>query len=97
MDGKTIIAAATAQDEEIRASFDKIAWVSVGQKPNLRELQDLIHVQLAGARLPGSATSPELAIMAIRSAAKGSKVLLVLDDVWDAKHAKSLNCVDRVD
>ena len=32
--------------------------------------------------------------MAIRSAAKGTNVLLVLDDVWDPKHEKPLNCID---
>ena len=30
----------------------------------------------------------------LRQAAKGKRVLLVLDDCWDAKHGELLNCVD---
>ena len=30
----------------------------------------------------------------LRQAARGIKVLLVLDDCWEEKHAKLLNCVD---
>ena len=31
---------------------------------------------------------------ALRDAAKGRSVLLVLDDVWDPQHEKPLNCID---
>ena len=41
--GKTTIAAALIEDEDIRKSFDRIVWVSVGQEPDIRELQDSIH------------------------------------------------------
>ena len=34
------------------------------------------------------------AVQVLREAAKGVKALLVLDDVWDAKHAAVLNVVD---
>jgi len=44
--GKTIIAAALAQDEDVRRSFEKIVWVSVGQNPNIRELQESVHEQV---------------------------------------------------
>ena len=44
--GKTTIAAALVADVEILSSFEKIVWVSVGQEPDFRELQDSIHHQL---------------------------------------------------
>ena len=39
--GKTTIAAALVHDEEVRETFAKIVWVSVGQHPNIRELQEV--------------------------------------------------------
>ena len=49
---------------------------------------------MAGERLPATATSSDLAAMSIRLAAKGHKVMLVLDDVWHASHERPLNCLD---
>ena len=86
--GKTTIAAALVHDEEIRASFEKIVWVSVGQEPDIRELQESIHGQMTGEVIPPSAATPELVQKALRDAAATSKTLLVLDDVWDPKHEK---------
>ena len=88
--GKTTIAAALVQDPEIRASFEKIVWVSVGQEPSIHELQESIHEQLCGSAIPSEATSPTLILTALHDAAKGSSVLLVLDDVWDPLHEKPL-------
>ena len=31
----------------------------------------------------------------LKAAAKGMKILLILDDVWDAKHEKPLNIIDQ--
>ena len=50
--GKTTIAAALVKDPEIRASFEKIVWVSVGQEPDIRELQESIYGQLSDATIP---------------------------------------------
>ena len=92
--GKTTIAAALVHDEVVRASFEKIVWVSVGQEPDIRELQESIHGQMTGEVIPPSAATLELVQRALRDAAKKSKTLLVLDDVWDPKHEKPLNCID---
>ena len=78
--GKTTIASALVRDEVIRGSFEKLVWVSVGQQPDIRELQESIFGQLTRRSIPTSAKTPDLVEMAIRDAAKGSKVLLVLDD-----------------
>ena len=58
-------------------------------------LQESLHVQLAARRLPEAARTDErLALEALRKAAEGQDVLLVLDDVWVAKHAQPLNFID---
>ena len=92
--GKTTIAAALMHDESIRGSFEKLVWVTVGQEPDLRELQDSIFFQISGLHFPESVKQDDEAFKAIRDAAKGCKLLLVLDDVWDPKHEKPLNCID---
>ena len=66
----------------------------VGQEPDIRELQESVHGQLEGEAIPASATTPELVQKALRDAAKGSKILVVLDDIWIPIHEKLLNCID---
>ena len=39
---------------EVRSSFEKIVWVSVGQEPDIRELQGSIYYQLAAEELSSS-------------------------------------------
>ena len=92
--GKTTIAAALVADRGILQAFEKIVWVSVGQEPDIRELQDSIHHQLSKQHFAETVKSDADAFTALRDAAKSSKVLLVLDDVWDPKHEKPLNCID---
>ena len=92
--GKTTIAAALVNDEAIRGSYEKLAWVSVGQDPDIRELQDSLHHQLTGKHFDDEIKSDADAVTELRSAAKGLHILTVLDDVWDPKHEKPLNCID---
>ena len=81
-------------DDEVLSSFETIVWVSVGQEPDIRELQSSIHLQLTEAHLPEEVTKSDEAILVIRKAAKKRKCLLVLDDVWHAAHTTPLNFVD---
>ena len=92
--GKTTIAAALVHDKEIRRGFQRIVWVSVGQEPDMRELQESVHLQLTKAQIPESAKTAAMVHNALRDAAKGLNVLLVLDDVWEPQHEKPLNCID---
>ena len=82
--GKTTIAAALVHEVEVRSSFEKIVWVSVGQEPDIRELQDSIHFQLTKSFLPEDKTHDSEVPQVLRDAAKGVKLLLVLDDIWSA-------------
>ena len=57
-------------DAEILSSFAKIVWVSVGQEPDIRELQESIFVQLTDSAVPDSANTPAL-VMAAEEACLG--------------------------
>jgi WD40 repeat protein len=47
--GKTVLAAALAHDSEVRQAFpDGIYWLTIGQKPNLLDLQNQLLRQLTG-------------------------------------------------
>ena len=81
-------------DEDIRSSFEKIVWVSIGQEPDIRELQESLYEQIAGSVIPPDAKTPSLVFKALRDASKGCNMLLVLDDAWDAQTEKSLSCID---
>ena len=81
-------------DTSIREAFETIVWVSVGQEPDVRNLQDSIHHQLTKKHFGDNIKTEADAVTALGDAAAGSKVLLVLDDVWDPKHEKPLNCID---
>ena len=73
--GKTTIACALVEDEDIRKSFDRIVWVSVGQEPDLRELQDSIHFQLQASGLPENAKAQRDIMQALRNEAPPSLLL----------------------
>ena len=79
--GKTTLAAAIVHDKDIRIAFELVVWVSVGQEPNILQLQESMHEQLVKAKLPDNATTPALISAALRDASRGRTVLLVLDDV----------------
>ena len=84
--GKTTAAIALVMDEDIRKHFTKLLFISVGQEPEMRDLENSLHIQLTGKSLPETLTSPLEISAALRHAAKGFHVLQVIDDVWDAKH-----------
>ena len=93
--GKTLMAAQLIRDAEVGAVFHKLLWVSVGQEPDIIHLLRMLHYQLTSRHLPASALEDErFAVQAMREACKGIKALLVLDDIWDPKHAELLNVID---
>ena len=63
-------------------------------QPDTFELLRVLYYQLKSAKLPESVEKERDAAQELTEAARGVKVLLVLDDCWDEKHAKLLNCVD---
>jgi hypothetical protein len=92
--GKTTIAASLVYEHDVRSSFDTIAWVSLGQEPSVRELQNSIHFQLCKHDLPEQAKEQHAIFQALKDAAAGTNILLVLDDVWESAMEKPFNCID---
>ena len=74
----------------MRLYFEKIVWVSVGQTPNMLDLQNSIHTQLVGAGLPDEIKGETDVLAKLKELAKGVSLLLVLDDVWDVAHELAL-------
>jgi WD40 repeat protein len=88
--GKTVLAAALAHDSEVRQAFpDGIYWLTVGQTPNLLDLQNKLLRQLTGPKQ--TLTTEEEAKDALRDAIEGRGALVMLDDVWDAGHADAFS------
>jgi hypothetical protein len=93
--GKTTVAVLTVQDEAVRRHFVRIAWVSVGQTPSLMEMQKSIYEQLVGSAMEVKEDATiQTQLVELQTACQDQRWLLVLDDVWDSKHERSLNCID---
>ena len=94
--GKTTMAILTVQDEAVRRLFDRIGWVSVGQTPAVMTLQQALYRQLTDEPMDiAKDASIDSQCDALQKVCKGKHLLVVLDDVWDAKHEKALNCIDE--
>jgi len=88
--GKTVLAAALAHDLEVRQAFpDGIYWLTIGQKPNLLELQNQLLRQLTGSK--ETLTTEQEATGALREALEGRPALLVVDDAWTIDHADAFS------
>ncbi|KAL1503635.1 hypothetical protein AB1Y20_012109 [Prymnesium parvum] len=93
--GKSVLLASLARDIKLRAAFKRICCVSVGQSPDLLGVQSSLHRQLALKPLPDRCASDvNLALEALRIAARGTRTLLLLDDVWDKAHVGLLSFID---
>ena len=92
--GKTTAAAALVRDAEVSRAFSRVLWVSVSAEPDPLSLLRLLYFQLTSTKLPSHVETERDAAQILREAATGVKALLVLDDVWEAKHAELLNCTD---
>eukprot|EP01043_Picozoa_sp_COSAG02_P048239 COSAG02_NODE_4721_length_5052_cov_14.669695_3_plen_286_part_00 len=78
----------------IRERFDKIVWASLGQTPNLPVLQRVVYEQLTDGMWDMDADA-DLKMQRLGDAFHGKRVLLVLDDLWNADHEAQLNGIDR--
>ena len=53
---------------EILSSFEKVVWVSVGQEPDIRGLQNSVHFQLTESFIPDDKTHDDEILHALRNA-----------------------------
>jgi WD40 repeat protein len=87
--GKSVVAAAVARDRELRRAYpDGVIWVTVGQQPNLLQLQiDLARrLKLSEA---AQIDSVEAGKRILGEALAARALVLVLDDVWETQHAEA--------
>ena len=75
-------------DREVRAAFEKILWVNVGQEPGVRELLGSLLEQINERTLKPD-LSDQQAFAEVKKAAKGLNSLLVLDDVVSDQTVRS--------
>ena len=88
--GKTVLATALAKDEDVGKHFpDGIFWLTLGMQP------DIINRQLQLARNLGAQERSIVDVQDGRSYLSSLLVdracLIILDDVWDAKHIDAFN------
>ena len=84
--GKSVLAAALAQDPEIQERFsDGVLWTTLGQNPDLLSLLSS-WIQTLGDYNFRSTTVEAISIH-LRTLLHNKAALLVVDDVWDPNHA----------
>jgi hypothetical protein len=87
--GKSVLATALVLDAEVQARFaDGILWVTLGQNPNLQTMLGEWIRELDKSREAFSANTLESASRYLHSLLVERRVLLVVDDVWNAAHAE---------
>ncbi|WP_299289039.1 NB-ARC domain-containing protein, partial [Thermoflexus sp.] len=86
--GKSVLAAALAHDPQVQAAFpDGIVWLPIGRQPNLPARQEELYFFLTGQRENFRDEIQGRGFLA--SALAGKACLVILDDVWDARHAEA--------
>jgi tetratricopeptide (TPR) repeat protein len=83
--GKTTLAMALVQEDEIRNGFDVTLWASLGPQPNLSH-----HLARWGQLLGVEMAEGDDGKFALCSVIKGRKTLVILDDVWQAEDVWNL-------
>ena len=89
--GKTTLAAAVCHDPRVRVAFpDGILWVTLGEKPShadiVGKIEELVGMLKGGSR--AGIVSLEAATTRLDEVIGEHRLLLVVDDVWDAEHLK---------
>ncbi|MFT3718424.1 NB-ARC domain-containing protein [Pseudorhodoferax sp.] len=90
--GKSVLAQMLCHDDAVRQAFpDGIAWVTLGQQPDLLAAQN----QLLRRLQPGAAPADQVPVaqQALKAALAQRRVLLVIDDIWDARHFGAFDVV----
>ncbi|HEY9794995.1 MAG TPA: NB-ARC domain-containing protein [Leptolyngbyaceae cyanobacterium] len=91
---KSVLTAEIARDEEVRRAFpDGVLWVTLGQTPMLTSWQShLAEVLGAGQR---TFTDVQLGKAFLGELLADKACLLILDDVWQAKHAAAFDALGQ--
>ncbi len=90
--GKSVMAQALCHDDAVRRAFpDGIAWVALGQRPELLTLQNQLLHRFDPVAPPSESVSE--ARSRLEAAFAGKRALLVIDDIWDAEHFRAFDVV----
>ena len=96
--GKTVCAVDVCQDVNIRMRFSRLAWVSIGQEALVEELQETMMKQIADKAMPqgeeAATQQARLTLLQDAVAAVKGRMLVVLDDPWQAEQVRYLNPLD---
>ncbi len=85
--GKTTLAKDLCCDPDIQEAFDDgILWVTLGEKPNVRDALAKLYDELTGET--SAFKDEEQAIQQLRPKLEDKDLLVVIDDVWSPDHVK---------
>lgn len=89
--GKSVLASAVVRDPEVRRAFpDGIFWISIGQQPNLLELQREIAKALG---YEADFKDIHAGKQKLRDLLQERAALLILDDVWRSSDADTFDVI----
>ena len=92
--GKSVLAQALCHDDALRRAFpDGIAWVALGQTPDLLAVRNRL-LRLLDPRAQPAEKQVE-GTTRLRETLQDRRALLVIDDAWDAQHVRALDVVQR--
>ncbi|NKB80289.1 MAG: hypothetical protein GKS05_00295 [Nitrospirales bacterium] len=85
--GKTTLASAICHHDDIITAYDDgILWVTLGQRPQIREELTKLYAALTGQR-PGFIDEEDVTIH-LAQKLEDLNCLIVIDDVWDLTHLR---------
>ncbi|HHH42050.1 MAG TPA: hypothetical protein ENK56_08620, partial [Chloroflexi bacterium] len=85
--GKSVLAAALARDPAVQDAFpDGVVWLPLGREPDLTARQEDLALALTGRRERFRDDVQGKALL--RLLVEDKAALVVLDDVWDARHVE---------
>lgn len=90
--GKSVLAAWLAQDKEVLSAFpDGVQWLSIGQEPQITRLQ--IKLAKALGYVSPNFDDERQGKECLRELLADKACLVILDDVWDVKHAEAFDAI----
>jgi hypothetical protein len=88
--GKSVLAATLARDEGVRRAFpDGVIWLTIGQTPAITSRQR--QLALALGHDPSPFEDEQQGKARLSEVLAGKACLIILDDVWEVKHAAAFN------
>ena len=93
--GKSVLAAALVRDSEVRRCYETVLWSNIGLESTIVSLQSELREQLGQGSFQRETNADEHANLKVLSAAaKGRKILLVMDDLWAEEQFQLLDCTN---